>query len=105
MSIINLKRVSNYEVQNWLIKNIKELTPYQIQQIREQEIVRFAPFEFMKERKKTNNVFVRLSVILLLLVYILLVIGLPFCYIITGHWGYKDINLKWFSKWITACGL
>ena len=72
--------------------------------IRDYEIVRFAPFQFMKRRKKTNNVLMRLSIILMLPIFILLIIGLPFNYFITGNWGYCPEDLKWYSKWVTNCG-
>lgn len=105
MNILNLKKVSDYKVHEWLENSIKDLTPYQKTWIRNEEIVRFAPFEFMERRKKVNNVLVRLSVVILLFVYLLLVIMLPFNYFITGSWGYDDRKLKWFSKWTSACGL
>jgi hypothetical protein len=103
MNLINLKRVSDYKVQEWLEKKIPELTPYQKQKIYDYEIVRFAPFYFMERRKKTNNIFMRLSIIFMLPVFLLLIVGLPFNFFITGSWGYK--KLKWFSKWTSSCGL
>jgi len=103
MNLINLKRVSDYKVQEWLEKKIPELTPYQKQKIYDYEIVRFAPFYFMERRKKTNNIFMRLSIIFMLPVFLLLIVGLPFNFFITGSWRYK--KLKWFSKWTSSCGL
>ena len=44
MRLLNLKRVDDFKVRNWIEKSIPELTAYQKEKIRENEIVRFAPF-------------------------------------------------------------
>jgi len=103
MRLINLKRIDNYEVEKWLEDKIPELTTYQKERIRDDEIVRFAPFYFYKRRKKVNNVFIRLSAIFIIPVFLVLIIGLPFNFLITGNWGYS--GLKWYSKWTNACGI
>lgn len=103
MKLINLKKVSDYKVEKWLEDNIRELTVSQKQWIRNEEMVRFAPFEFYERRKKVDNIFVRLSVIFIPVIWVLLVIGMPFNFFYTGTWGYK--NLKWYSKWVSACGI
>jgi hypothetical protein len=104
MKLINLRRVNDYKVEEWLNKNIPELTAYQKQKIRENEIVRSAPFYFMERREKTNNILLRFSIIVMVPVFILLMLGLPFNYFITGRWGYNYDKLKWYSKWTTLCG-
>lgn len=103
MRLINLKRASNLEVQKWIEKSIPELTKYQKERIRDDEIVRFAPYEFYKRGKKVDNILVRLSVIFIPIVWVLLLIGLPFNFFVTGKWGYGRI--EWYCKWATACGL
>jgi hypothetical protein len=105
MRIIDLKPVSNYKVQEWLDSHIKELTPYQKEWIINEEIVRFAPFYFMERTKKTNNVLLRLTIIFMLPVLLLLIIGLPFNFFITGSWGYSHDKMKWYSNWVSSCGL
>jgi hypothetical protein len=105
MNLVNLKRVSDYQVIDWLESHIKDLTPYQKEWIRNQEIVRFAPFYFMERRKKVNNIFLRFTIIFMLPVLLLLIIGLPFNFFITGYWGYSDNKMRWYSKWVSACGL
>lgn len=105
MNLINLKKVEDYRVQDWLESHIKDLTPYQKEWIRNEEIVRFAPFEFMERRKKINNVFLRLSIVFMLPVLLVLIIGLPFNFFATGSWGYDYEKIKWYSKWVSACGL
>jgi hypothetical protein len=105
MNLVNLKRVSDYQVKDWLESHIKDLTPYQKEWMRNEEIVRFAPFYFMERRKKTNNILLRFTIIFMLPVLLLLIIGLPFNFFITGSWGYSDGKMKWYSKWVSACGL
>lgn len=103
MKLINLKRVSNYKVEKWLENNIRELTEHQKRWIRNEEIVRFAPFEFYERREKVDNPLVRLSVIAMPFVWLMLVIGIPFNFFITGNWGYN--KLDWYSKWRNMCGI
>lgn len=105
MKLHNLEKVSNYKVQDWLKKSIPELTEYQKQRIRDDEIVRFAPFEFYKRRKKVDNFFLRLTILFIPIVWLLLVVSLPFNFIITGRWGYDYDKLNWFTKWMNSCGL
>ena len=105
MNLINLKRASDYDVNKWLEKNIKDLSPYQKEWIRNEEIIRFAPFYFMQEREKVNSIWLRFTIIFILPVFILLLIGLPFNFFITGSWGYSDEKIKWYSKWASSCGL
>ncbi len=102
---MNLQKVSDYKINQWLENNIRELTKYQKECIRDEEIVRFAPFEFYEPKKKTNSVILRLSIILMPFVFIILMIGLPFNFIITGRWGYKYEKIKWYSDWCHKCGL
>lgn len=105
MNLINLKKVSDHDVQKWLEKSIRNLTSDQKRWMRDEEIVRFAPFEFMERRKKVNNVFLRFTIIFMLPILILLIIGLPFNFFITGRWGYNHDKLKWYSRWVSSCGL
>jgi len=103
MRLLNLKKVPDYQVENWLEENIAEITKYQKERIHNDEIVRFAPFEFYERRKRVDNFLIRLSIIFLPIVWLALIFGLPFNFIGTGTWGYKKIN--WFSKWTSACGV
>jgi hypothetical protein len=104
MRLIDLKKCENLSVENWLIENIPELTVYQKEKIRDNEIVRFAPFYFMERNKKVNNILLRFSIIAIPPILLLLIIGLPFNYFITGKWGYS-YKMRWFGKWISACGI
>ena len=104
MRILNLKKAHDLDVQKWIFESIPELTAYQKQKIRDNEIVRFAPFEFMEHTEKVNNIFLRLSIIFIIPVFILLMIGLPINFIITGSWGYNK-RFDWFAKWVRSCGL
>ena len=94
---------------SWLLRCIYNLAlvsyDVQKQKIRDWEIVRFAPFYFMQKNKRVENIFIRLSIVFLPFVWLILVIGLPANYIITGNWGYDDKKISWFSKWIGKIGL
>jgi len=103
MRLINLKRASNFEVQKWIEESIPELTKYQKNKIIDDEIVRLAPYEFYKRGKKVDSIWVRLSVVFIPIAWMILLIGLPFNFFITGKWGYGKI--EWFCKWTTMCGL
>lgn len=103
MRLYDLQKVWDSDVVKWLEDSIPELTAYQKKNIRDKEIVRFAPFYFMKRTKKVNNKLTRFSVIFLLPVLILLLIGLPINFFITGKWGYSE-KMRWYGKWVNACG-
>lgn len=105
MNLVNLKRVPDYRVKEWLEGNIKDLTPYQKERMRNDEIVRFAPFYFMEQKSKVNNVFLRLTIIFMLPVLLLLIIGLPFNFIVTGSWGYSHGKMRWYGNWVSSCGI
>ncbi len=104
MNLIDLEKVSDYKVEEWIEKSIPNLTDYQKQVIRDKEIVRFSPYYFMVRRKKTNNIFIRFTILFMLPVLLLLIIGLPFNYFITGSWGYKSERMKWYGRWVNSCG-
>jgi hypothetical protein len=105
MNLINLKKVNNFEVERWLERSIKDLTPYQKERLSDDEIIRFAPFYFMERRQKTDNILMRFSILFIIPVFIFILIGLPINYFITGSWGYNYEKMRWFSKWVSACGL
>jgi len=103
MNLINLKKVSDYDVMNWLERKIPDLTDRQKRIMRDSEMVRFAPFDFMERRKKVNNVWLRLTIVVMPIVLLGLIASLPFNFIITGKWGYDRV--EWYSKWVSKCGL
>ncbi len=104
MRLFDLEKVNDKEVKEWIEQSIPELTVYQKEKIRDDEMVRFAPFYFMKRTKRVNNILLRFSVIFLMPTYILLVLGLPINFFITGKWGYGE-NIRWYSRWANACGI
>lgn len=103
MNLVCLEQLSKYEVQDWLYESIPELTDYQKEKIRDNEIVRFAPFKFMKQTKTVENKLLRITVIFTPFVLLVLVVGLPINFIITGRWGYNELG--WYGKWIRSLGL
>jgi len=103
MNLFKYNKVWDSDVERWLINSIPELTAYQKQCIRDDEIVRNSGYIIMEEAaKKTNNVFIRLSIVFVGPVLLLLYLGMPFNYIITGRWGYGYVN--WVVKWLRAVG-
>lgn len=101
MNLHNYEKATDYEVQKWIDNSELELTPYQKQRLRDYDVVRLAPFYFIKPRKRVTNIWLRLSIILFPPVWILILISLPFNFILTGKWGYGNKTLKWFDKWVT----
>lgn len=104
MRLYDLEKARDSDVEKWIKETIPELTTYQKEKIKNNEIVRFAPFYFMKKTKKVNNILTRFSLLLLLPVLIMLIIGLPINFFITGKWGYSE-KMRWYGKWVSACGL
>ncbi len=105
MKLHNLKPAHDLDVSEWIQKSIPELTAYQKEKIRDNEIVRFAPFEFFKIKKPVKNVLVRLTIILMPIVWVLIAISLPFNFLVTGQWGYGYKRMRWFMDWQHAVGL
>lgn len=99
MQFHQLKRASDYEVEQWLVKKL-ELTPYQRDILFNQEIVRFSPFKFYQSRQKEKVPFWwRLTIFPLLLFIVLLFLWLPFNLIFTGRCGYGDKVYRVFAAW------
>lgn len=98
MNFSNLEEARDYEVEEWLIKKLN-LTAYQQSELRNHEFVRFSDFYFFKRKKQVKNLWLRLTIILFPIVWLLLFISLPITFIITGKWGYDDNKVKWFKNW------
>jgi hypothetical protein len=104
MNLHNLKEASNYEVEEWLIKELN-LKKDQQRNLRDQEYVRFAPFYFYKTKKNIKNIWFRLSIIFFPFIWLLLFISLPINFIITGYWGFDTKKLKHIFNWMNNIGL
>jgi hypothetical protein len=101
MKLHNLKKASNYEVENWLIDKLK-LRKDQERDLRNYEFIRSSPFYFYKKKEKVDNILFRLTLLFFPIVWILLFITLPINFIITGTWGYNDKNIliKLIHDWM-----
>lgn len=101
MKLSRLKRASNYEVEQWLIKSL-ELTPYQKEKLLDREIVRFGGFYFYNIEKEEKVSFLWRLTIILFPVYLLLIFCfLPVKWIFTGKWGYgRNFIDNFHSKWV-----
>lgn len=105
MKLVNMKQVSAHEFYEWL-KNEIELTEVQKEYILENETFRWSPFYFSKKYKsKKVNPLLRLSIVLVPIVYILLIIGMFFNFLIFGRWEYEFKYIKWFPEWLDKIGL
>ena len=104
MNYHNYEKTHDYKVREWIESSI-ELTPYQKQKLRNDETIRFAPFEFYQRRKQVKSFWLRLSVLLMPFVFLLILISLPFNFLLTGSWGYKYEKIKWFDLWRNSAGL
>ena len=102
MALHNLKKTPDYKVREWLEKSIPELTPYQKERIRNDEIIRWAPFDFYERRKPVKSIWWRLSIIAVAFFWVVLFVGLPLNFIVTGNWGYNKLN--WFDTWLNKIG-
>lgn len=98
MNFRNIEKASSYEVKEWLIKELK-LNDYQIQKLNRESIIEDSPFYISKEKKYQSNIWLRLSIIFYPVVVLLLIIGLPINYIITGRWGYSN-KFNFILNWI-----
>lgn len=105
MKLHNLKKVSDYEVQNWLEKSIPELTAYQKQKIRDTEIVRFSHLEFFKRRERVKSIWWRLSLIIFPIFWVIIFISLPINFLFTGSWGYSHKRIGWVETWMHKMGI
>lgn len=101
MRFSNLKKASDYEVNDWLSEEL-ELTPYQKERLINRELVRFAPFEFYKQKTKEKvSFFWRLTILIIPMYIILLYIGSIINYMINGKWGLSRTFLdKFHYPWM-----
>jgi hypothetical protein len=97
------KRAHHWDVENYFLKKIPDITPYQKERIRNDEIFRCNPFFIYIKKEKTTNPFIRLTVLVWPLVWFILMLGLPFNYLVTGRWGYGKI--EWFVNWSKSLGI
>ncbi len=103
MILSNLKRASDYEVEQWLEKEL-QLTPYQKERMRNAESVRLSFLYFYKNKQKQKtSLFWRLTIIPFGIYYVIAFSFLPINYLITGKWGYgrkfiDNFHSKWVSK-------
>lgn len=103
MRLRNIQKASDYEVRKWL-KETLNLSDYQQEKLWREEIIERAPFYFFSRKKYQPNIWLRLSIVLYPFVWLILFIGLPFNYFITGRWGYSK---KWnfILNWVDKIGL
>ncbi len=103
MNFSNLHKAHDYEVNTWLADRLS-LTPYQMDILRTKELVRCGPYRFYKQRQKEPvSILWRLTLIFVPIYWIIMFIGLPINFTITGRWGYSQTFVDkfhgpWFNK-------
>ena len=101
MNFRNLKRANNYEFENWLVSNLPNISKSQKEAILYNEALNYSGFYIFKRVKKVKSFWLRLSIILVPIVWLLLIILLPINFIINGTWGYGkklDFILDWLDR-------
>jgi len=101
MSLSRLERVDFLEIKSWLYKGL-ELTSYQYSRLDDIYI----PYYFYKQKEKIETSFKWRSTIPMFgIIYLLLIIGLPFNFIFKGNWGYNEKFIKIFKTWAFKVGI
>lgn len=105
MKLSYLQRSSDFKVKDWLKEEL-ELNQYQISRLMDSDMVRLSPFYFYERAPKEKvSILWRLTAILFLIYYIIMVCFLPFNWMFTGKWGYgRDFIDKFHSKWVRKLG-
>lgn len=101
MKLHQLQRTSDYKVREWMVKEL-ELTPYQKNKLYQHETIRFAPFYFYERRQKEKvSILWRFTIMPFLICTLILFIGLPFTFLVTGKWGYSQkVYDNFYGKWM-----
>ena len=96
MNLSRLKKASDYEVKDWLVKELK-LTNDQQRIISDKELIRWAPFDFYKDKQKESVSFLWRFTMVLIPIYIIMVwLYNPLQFIVSGKWGINQTFLKTF---------
>ena len=106
MEMFNVKKTSTYDVRKWIEEIVPEITAYQNSKLWEEEWydkVRYSEYVlYKKQKKKTPNFFLRLTMPFAWLIWLIMLVCLPVNYIITGDWKYDhriyDYIFKWMDK-------
>lgn len=98
------KKAPDYKVQNWLTKELN-LTSDQQRKISRDEILRFGPFDFIEQKNVTTSLLWRFTILFYPIIWFLILITLPFKFLLTGRWGYSFNQLGWFDTWSTKLGI
>lgn len=100
MKFRDLKESSNYDVQKWLEEKL-ELTPKQKRIFREEEILRWSKFKFYERDIYVKSFWWRLTILPFGILFLILIIMLPFNFLFTGNWNYR---FKWIANWADKIG-
>ena len=104
MNLHNYEEASEYEVADWL-RDSKVLNLSNEQKANVYEAIKYSHLSFYKERERISNIWIRASIILYPIIWLLLFLALPIKFIIKGSWGYRTEDIKWFYKWGNNLGI
>lgn len=99
MKTWRLKRKDYDDFAYDLKRNLEELDRTDTDYIA--NIIRSMNVTIYKNEKVETPLWIRFTIILFPIAYIVLFAFLPINYIITGKWGY---NIKWLKDWVDALG-
>lgn len=100
MNFSNLTKVSVFEFRNEIIKEIPNVSKDQLRIIyNEDRFIKKGYYVYKTKDKKEANIWIRLSIILVPIVFILMLIGYPFTFIIMGRFGYGR-KFDWVLNWL-----
>jgi hypothetical protein len=104
MKFNNLEIVPDYEVNDWLCNNIPNITPEQEDALMELiESRGNCPYYFYKKNMNKSTPLMRLTIFLIIPFTIILMLGMPFNYFLTGQFRYNEGKLMdFYQKWIYA---
>lgn len=85
MNFSRLKQADDRDIEKWLKENLN-ITDYDYRKMRDNELIRFSPFYFYEQKKiKKHNFLWRLTAPFFLLFCLLVIIAMPFKWLITGN--------------------
>lgn len=97
MKYNNLKKVSDREIKKWIIENFPEISSYQKDWLKKSNFVEGSPYEFFENETKKVGFWIRFTMPLFFIVYLVLMLFLPINFLIKGRWNYG--NLKFMQNW------
>jgi hypothetical protein len=108
MKLSNYKRANRLTVKKWLVDELN-LTPIQSEKLSDyyaNGILDNCRYEFFEwQPQKSKNLLWRLTAIIVIPYMIIMLLGMPIKYLITGNSYYGRKTMDFHRKWMKNCGL